>query len=338
MPSTSALTRTTPSALARDGSASLADVGRSLLPFDGGNRSIQWMNGAGEVRQIPSYMRMIDTSWDDVPEGDDQSAVIEFEGKTFVVGQLAKDMGGTGTFASDKLAIARYLVFAALEPNEGQESILVEKLLIAVPNARNEAVNQLKQIEGVHDYTRNGKPLVATIRKVQPIDETRAAYSYARKNGMFLSTKSQLNAVLDIGAGTTLLRLYSTAGQLMREADIILAGTFDLARKISTRIQSSFDETPSLTLIMDGIEDGSYLLGTTGYSFKEAFEASRTEWLQEFRSQLKNRWGQWIPNLGEVLVIGGSAPLVEPWAAESKGRIKVATNPQTISIIGMAEV
>jgi hypothetical protein len=122
----------------------------------------------------------------------------------------------------------------------------------------------------------------------------------------------------------------------MREADVILPGTFDLARKIATRIQRDFPTTPGLSLIMDGIETNDYQLGTTGYSFAAAFESARDEWLADIRGQIKTRWGQWLPNLGEVLMIGGSAPLAYPLQEATKGRFKIAPNPQTISIVGMA--
>ena len=122
----------------------------------------------------------------------------------------------------------------------------------------------------------------------------------------------------------------------MREADAILPGTFDLARKIATRIQHEFSATLALSLIMDGIEDGSYQLGTTGYSFAAAFESARDEWLADIKGQIENRWGRWLPNLGEVLIIGGSAPIAYPLQEATKGRFKIAPNPQTISIVGMS--
>jgi hypothetical protein len=307
---------------------------RPTVCFDGGNRSIQWLNPAGNICQIPSYLKTIDPTWEDV-EPDSNSVVIEFESETFVVGQVAKDMGGTPTFQGDKVELARRLVLAALEPNLGNDALRVERLLIALPNSRNASTAQLKAIEGTYEFVRNGQAIVATVRKVEPIDETRAAYVYAMQHGLFLSRK-QVNGVLDLGGGTSIARLYSVSGSLMREADAILPGTFDLARKIASRIQRDFATTPDLALIMDGIEQGDYQLGTTGYSFTAAFESSREEWFADIRGQIKTRWGQWLPNLGEVLIIGGSAPIAMPLQEATKGRFKIAPNPQTISIVGMA--
>ncbi|MBD2093079.1 hypothetical protein H6F67_24850 [Microcoleus sp. FACHB-1515] len=307
---------------------------RPVVCFDGGNRSIQWRDPAGNIRQIPSYLKPIDPTWEEV-EPDANSIVIEFEGETFAIGQVAKDMGGLPTFQGDKIELARRLVLAALEPNPGNDALRIERLLIALPNSRNASTALLKGIEGTYEYTRNGQAIVATVRKVEPIDETKAAYAHAMQHGLFLSRK-QVNGILDLGGGTSIARLYSVSGSLMREADIVLPGTFDLARRIAARIARDLPSSPDLSLIMDGIEAGDHQLGTTGYSFAPAFESARAEWLADIRAEIKTRWGQWLSNLGEVLIIGGSAPIAAPLSEVTKGRFKIAPNPQTISIVGMA--
>ena len=306
---------------------------RSAIAADCGNSTIQWVNPAGQICQIPSYLKPIDTSWEDV-EPDSNSIICEFEGETFVIGQLAKDLGGSATFQGDKIALARRLVLSALEPNPGSNAVRVERLLIALPNSRND-VSLLKAIEGTYEFMRNGQAIVATVRNVEPIDETRAAYRYAATHGLFLSQK-QINGILDLGGGTSIARLYTTSGSLIREADIILPGTADLARRIAARIARDLPASPDLTLLLDGIEAGDYQLGTTGYSFAAAFQSAREEWLADIRAEIKTRWGQWLPSLGEVLIIGGSAPIAAPLSEATKGRFKIAPNPQQISIVGMA--
>ncbi len=308
---------------------------RPTVCFDGGNRTIQWINPTGGVHTIPSFIKDIDPTWEDVVP-DEKSVVIEFEGKTFVIGQAAKDLNGVPVFQDDKVKLAQRLVLAALQPNSGQNVLRVERLLIALPNSRNESdVSALRAIAGTFDFKRNGKPIIATVRTVEAVDETRAAYVFAMRSGLFFSRKN-LNGILDLGGGTSILRLYSTSGALMREADLILPGTYDLARRIAARITRDLATSPNLSLIMDAIEAGDYLLGTTGYCFQSAFEIARDEWLAEIRGAIKTRWGQWLPSLGEVLIIGGSAPLAAPIQEATKGRFKIAPNPQSISIVGMA--
>lgn len=310
---------------------------RPLVAFDGGNRSIQWVDSDGRVHCIPSFIKSIDPTWEDV-EADPESVVIEVEGETFVMGQAAKDLSGVAIFQDDKIAIAHHLVLAALQPNPGQNAVRIERLLMAVPNARDpKTLKALRSIEGTHEFYRNDEGIVATVRKVEAIDETRAAYIYAMKRNVF-KAKRQLNGILDLGGGTSIMRLYSVNGSIMREADLILPGTFALAQAIAARLTKDAGYSPDLTLIMDGIEDGSFQLGTTGIDFSNHFEQCRSAWLDEIKAEVRTRWTKWIPSLGEVLVIGGSAPLAEPLQASSNGRFKIAENPRTISIIGMSEV
>ena len=308
---------------------------RPIICFDGGNRTIQWLNPQGLVCQIPSFIKAINRTWEDVPNSSPSSVVIDFDGETFVLGQLAKDLGGTPVFEQNKTELAKKLVFAAIEPNPGQTAVRIDTLIAALPSSRNADTAYLKAIEGTWEYTRNGQAHIATIRTVKPIDETIAAYNLAVKHGYFKS-KQNLNGVLDLGGGTSILRLYSTAGSLMREADQILPGTSDLARMIASRITRDLSGSPDLSLIMDGIESGSYEIGTTGYSFKPVFQGAVAEWLDSIKGQVKPRWAKWMPSLGEVLIIGGSAPLARPLEEATAGRFKLAPDSQTISIRGMA--
>ena len=309
---------------------------RPIVVFDGGNRTIQWIDPAGAVRVVPAFLKSIDPSWEEV-EGSDRSIVIERGGAVYVIGQAAKEMNGIAVFQENKTELAAMLVFAALEPNPHQSTVRIERLVMALPSSRSSDTAFLKAIEGNHEFIRNGASVIAHIHTVEPIDETRAAYRYATRHGLFLSKKNP-NAVLDLGGGTSIARLYSSDGALIREADVILPGTYDLARRIAARIARDFATSPDLTLLMDGIEAGTFHIGTTGYNFATAFDSARDEWLADIRAQIKSRWSQWLPTLGEVLVIGGSAPLAAPLVESSSGRFKLAPHPQTISIIGMAEV
>ena len=311
---------------------------RPRVVFDGGNRSIQWIDADRRVHCIPSFIKYFDPEWEDV-QPDSESVVIEFEDQHFVIGAAAKDMSGIPVFQDDKIAIARHLALVALQPNgAGQKSVRIDELMVALPNSRSTADSQtLKGIEGTYGFMRNGQYITATVRKVVPVDETRAAYQYAMRRDVFLS-KLQLNGVLDLGGGTSIARLYSKAGSCIREADVQLPGTFSLASMISARLTRTIGSSPDLTLIMDGIEDGSFKLGTSNYTFNKEFDLCRQAWLDSIKGEIKTRWNSWLNQLGEVLIIGGSAPLAEPLQAQTEGRFKIAENPQTISILGMTEV
>ncbi len=121
----------------------------------------------------------------------------------------------------------------------------------------------------------------------------------------------------------------------MRELDLNVPGTYDLARRINAALMPSAGQTQDLSLIMDGVKNGTLAIANSGISFAHLFEKCRDAWLEEIRAKLRVTWGHKFSEIGEVLIIGGSAPLAAPIEESTKGRFRVAPMPQEISIKGM---
>jgi hypothetical protein len=279
-------------------------------------------------------------TWEDA-EPCENSVLVELfdkhgQSKTrFIVGAEAQALGGKAAFEFDKTELAKYLMFAALEPNVGQNTLIIECLRVALPDSRHkENVKQLGELANTYEFIRNGERVYCTVRNVQPVDETKPAYRYARANGLFKSPKS-INGILDLGGGTAIARLYSPSGSVMRELDVNIPGTFDLARRINAALMPTTGQTQDLSLIMDAIKDKSFAIGTSGISFAHLFEKCRDSWIEDIRAKLRVTWGSKFAEIGEVLIIGGSAPLATPIEESTKGRFRVAPNSQEISIRGM---
>jgi hypothetical protein len=183
-------------------------------------------------------------------------------------------------------------------------------------------------------FRRNGETIHASVREVEPVDETRPAYRLACAKNLYKSLK-YINGVLDLGGGTGIGRLYSPSGNLMRQADVIVPGTFQLAKKIDSALMPTTNQSQDLSQVMDAIADGSFQVGVSGAKFAHLFEKCREAWIEEIRASLRTAWSQYFDQVGEILIIGGSAPLAKPIEESTKGRFKVAPNPQTISIQGM---
>jgi len=288
---------------------------------------------------IPSVIKKLEL-WEEA-EFDEESVFVEVrdsDGNTterFVIGAEAQSQKGTPAFEVNKVELAKHFIYATLEPSAAQSTVVIECLRIALPDARNlENVALLKELEGVYEFIRNGKHIVASVRNVEPVDETRPAYRYAKENGLFQSPKS-LNGILDLGGGTGIGRLYSPSGSLNRQADVIVPGTYALAEKIDAALLPTTGFSQDLGLIMDAIENGTFTIGTSGIAFADLFEKCRNTWLEDIRGKLRTKWGQYFSEIGEVLIIGGSAPLAAPIQESTNGRFKVAANPQTMSIKGM---
>jgi hypothetical protein len=320
-------------------SSPMPAVKRPIAALDAGNRSTQWIDPANVVRTIPSCIKMLE-DWEEA-EPDAQSVLVEVLDNSgdikerFIIGAEAQRQKGVSAFTTDKCLLAKRLIYAALEPLPGTNTVVFDRLRVALPDARNvENVELLKALADTYFFRRNGETVHASVRTVEPVDETRPAYKFAIAN-KFFKAPGQVNGILDLGGGTGIGRLYSPSGNLMRSADVVVPGTFALAKKIDSALMPTTNASQDLSLIMDAIASGSYQIGISGANFAHLFPKCRDAWLEEIRATLRTAWSQYFAEVGEVLVIGGSAPLAAPIAESTKGRFKVAPNPQTISIRGM---
>lgn len=312
---------------------------RPIAALDAGNRTTQWIDPKGNVRTIPSFVKILET-WEDA-EPCANSVLVETFNKhgqsadRFIIGAEAQILKGKPAFEFDKVDLAKYLMFAALEANIGQNTLIIESLRVALPDSRHrENVKRLGELANTYEFTRNGERVYCTVRSVQPVDETKPAYRYARANGLFKSPKS-VNGVLDLGGGTAIGRLYTPSGSAIRGADVNVPGTFELASRVNAALMPSTGQTQDLSLIMDAIANKTFAIGTSGINFSHCFEKCRESWLEDIRAKLRVTWGKHFAEIGEVLIIGGSAPLATPIEESTKGRFRVAPEPQTISIRGM---
>jgi hypothetical protein len=314
-------------------------IKRPIAALDAGNRTTQWISPQNTVKTIPSCIKMLE-EWEEA-QPDSKSVLIEVLNNSgditerFIIGEEAQRQKGVSAFTGNKCEMAHRLVYAALEPLPGTNTVIFDYLRVALPDARNsENVGLLKNLADTYFFRRNGETVHASVREVEPVDETRPAYRFAVANNLFKSIK-QVNGIVDLGGKTGICRLYSPSGNLVRSADVIAPGTFDLAKKIDAALMPTTNQSQDLALIMNAIADGSYQIGVSGANFSHIFQKCRDAWLEEIRAKLRTAWSQYFNEVGEVLIIGGSAPLAKPIEEATKGRFKVAPNPQNISIMGM---
>jgi hypothetical protein len=143
------------------------------------------------------------------------------------------------------------------------------------------------------------------------------------------------NGILDIGGGTAIARLFAPGGALLRDADIVLPGTSHLAQRLAAAILPKVGNTADAGMLMDAIASGNLCYGSTEIDFSREFVAVRDAWVSDIRAKLKANWAPYLPSLGELVVIGGSASLLQPMCEASKGRFKVAPKPQFFNLYGL---
>ena len=304
---------------------------RQTVVADPGNRFTKWLDGKAP-RSIPSYVKQL-ADWED-GEPDSHSYIATIEKKRYAIGRLAQELGGKPAFEEGKADLAHLLVLPAIAISAGSPT-RIEQLVIPTPDSRNRAViQQLKKLENTLDFTLNGVDQVVSIRQVKTVDECRGAYLLAKAQKIW-KFPAHTNGVVDFGGGTAIARLFTPSGVLIREADVVLPGTYALAQKLAAALLPVLGQTPDLGLLMDAIAEGVYLYGTSGVNFAEQFRSVQQDWISEIRNKLKLAWNTHMSNLGEVLVVGGSAPLLAPLCDASKGRFKIAPQPQFFSLYGL---
>jgi hypothetical protein len=311
------------------------------VAFDGGNRFIKWVDPANQVRIIPSCIKEVtEYQWKRL-RPDDSTVLIEVDGKRYVIGKLAQDLGGEPTFQKNKCELAEILALVAIEPNPGDNFVHISKFAIALPDsfkeADVEAVKRLQNYPLTKEFKRNGKEILYTVYEVEPLDETLPAFFYAQSQGFF-SFPEHKNAVWDIGGGTSIARIYLPNGTLVQDGEIILPGTKLLAQQVAVEMKEAFglDYSPALPDIMDAIASCDCIYGTDRLDFSEIYQRVCANWVESARAEIRSKWVQHLPQLGEVLVVGGSADLAAPICEASGDRFKIAPKPQFFNIVAMA--
>ncbi|UBF26415.1 ParM/StbA family protein [Kovacikia minuta CCNUW1] len=302
-----------------------------------GNRYLEYISATGEMIRLPNVIREFDPTWEDLPTPARDTVIVERNNVTYAVGNAAKHQSGSkSAFDKGKLNLLSTSIFAALEPTCGCSSYRIENLKIAVPDTRNsEAKAKCQDLVGTFEYIRNGEQFIVTIAKVTLIEEATAAYTYGITHGLYQWTDA-INGVIDFGGGTSSGRLYSAEGVNLRDASITLPGTNALAQAIQARLLKETGISVELSQVMDGIESGSYKIGRNGASFLTHFASCREQWIDDIRSKAAALWQPYLADLGEVLLVGGSASLATSLEERTKGRFKIAVNPQDTTILGMA--
>lgn len=312
------------------------------VAVDVGNRLIKYSTASGAVKTLPSWHKDLE-EWD-TPIPDKNSVVLRYlqgdngalVGQSWAVGVVAQDLGGMPTYESDKAYLAPKLVLGMIERWPGMRHIVVNYLACSLPNDlqvdKVEAI--VDGLTGTHHIQRNNETMSVEIQDVEVQPETLGAYRWALSQKLF--KYARVNGILDLGGKTGIGQLYTKNGTLIRESRIIVEGTYRLAQMVARHPGLIRQDTmPNLSLIMDAIADGSLTYGTTGISFADRFPQYVSQWLTNIRNKLKIGWSQWLPELGEVAIIGGSAPLATPLVEQTQGRFKIAEQPQFCGVLGM---
>lgn len=306
------------------------------LAIDAGNRYSKIACSTGFRATFPSYWMPADFRATDAiayRSGSNPSLIGEW-----VIGDNAKFSGCSPVFYSEKLIEAPYLVFGAIALTLHKYPVShVSTLKICLPDSFNKAQNQqlIEAIKGTHQLSYAGSDFTVKVSSVSIEAEGVSAYKFLRNQGTFKYAK--INGILDLGGGNSNATLFTPNGQPIWPSRLVLPGTLELAKAISQSADllgvESKGNSPRVELILDAIESGTFCYGDR--NFKPAFDSCLKPWLKDIQKKFSTQWQEWLPNIGEIAVIGGSQSLAELLVNASNGRVKLAINGQRSNVEGM---
>lgn len=303
------------------------------ISFDLGNRFNAITDGT-TLLNWPSYCASLSSRQDldytthDFKTG--QSYRVDLGASAFKVGAIAGQLGGKPTFGGDKWLKAQPFLFAGLAGLGISTQAHLKELRCTVPDDQDIAqCTPFKRLAGqTWNFKVNGRDYAVRIDHVKIAAEGKFAWYRAIKEGLY-QYPTYLNAVLDLGGGTAIARLFAPNGTIARDYELVLdGGTSQLAAQIAAEVGLLGCEGQ----ILDAIADGTFAVHAVG--FKATYDALLPQWVDGIRSDINTRWKAIQNQYAQILVIGGSAPLFAPFVAQNP-RYIVAPNPQYFALEGM---
>jgi hypothetical protein len=303
------------------------------LSFDLGNRFNALADGR-TILNYPSYCAPLSTRQDldynsqDFKTG--QSYRVDIGATSYKVGAIAGALGSKPTFGTDKWLKAQPFLFAGLAGLGISTQAHVKELRCTVPDDQDIAqCTPFTRLAGqTWEFKVNGRSYAVKIDAVKVAAEGKFAWYRAIKDGLY-QYPGYLNAVLDLGGGTAIARLFTPDGTIARDYELVLdGGTSALAAQIAAEVGLLGCEGQ----ILDAIADKSFAVHAV--NFRAAYDALLLQWVDSIRSDINTRWKSIQNQYAQILVVGGSAPLFAPFVAENP-RYIVAPNPQFFALEGM---
>lgn len=335
-----------------------------VFALDGGNTNIKFaVKGSTQVGKMPSCIREIDTSIYDLeyPIDDPNSAIVEYEGVSYLVGALAYQQGGLpifqlgSSYGAGKAEYMKIMFMAALRDIDQLSSCpVIEQLNILVPDARRNHLQETwnyvgEEITDITEFHVNGKLIRPQVREVKFISEGIPSFQFVKSHGLFDAYAAIPGisdfGILDIGGGESTFKLIDiNTGQINWESEVTMPGLNALAESISTvlKSQSGIRLSPELPHILSCLSIQRYIYqapGVSAFDFESVYLAVRNRWAIRILQTIAPKFGGTV---GSIAVVGGGAHHAEDLCRKVEdGRLFVPTedvtgvDPQKINAISL---
>ncbi|MBT9316264.1 ParM/StbA family protein [Leptothoe spongobia] len=292
--------------------------------FDPGNTFTKFCTD-GHSWKMPSFVKELDPDVDEfdprlLPAG---SAIVDVDGKSYAVGEIAES-GGDPAFVAGKENIAHILFFAAIAPiiKENKHPVIGE-LRFLVPDARKNRLNALwnsvaDKIKGTTSVVINGEKCSPRVDDVRFVPEGVPVFQSLRNEQVFQAWLAEPRytdvVMVDVGGGDTTLSVFDLrTGMIDYERGRVLdkLGVKALGARIASTIQSQCHGTPEVSEILKALHHGDpdkyiYASSTDYVPFGEPYEKAASKWRQSIAKELMAS-GVITARLAGCIFFGGGA-------------------------------
>lgn len=262
----------------------------------------------------------------------------------WIVGEWAQMQGGQPTFTADSKKEVQAKAVLAFIP---EDVATVEELRLCLPSLDVDELAPViqDQLQGSHTYRIDGSLSTVVIKKVTVSLEGVDAYRYLAHNKLFQYPKG-VNAIIDIGGGTLAAMCFKDGVPLVGTREVCDGLTRAADSLVSHPVLDNVESkgtNPLVERIIEGIEDGTFMYGCTGRSFKKEFEeyvyggSGGDGWLGSAQARIRTKFKSFIASkdLSQIAVIGGAADLFRPLIKDTKGRVFIPKDPRLVTVKGM---
>lgn len=282
---------------------------RRTLALDAGNYDLKFFDGDGHPKAIRSVRYQLPMGRDAVSYSE-ASPLIELpDGRRYHFGaQAYKYRRQQQTVIENKVELARLHLYACLEPSGGLSEFPLD-LYVSTPDPVRNGDALREQLQGEHEFVRNGVEFRVKVENVQVEREGVGAYRYAQTQGLILD--SGYTIVIDIGGGTWLTRLVDADGEVIDENIMDRGGTYELATAISfdRRLSDELGTSADPCVVMDGFRSG-HAYADTGIAWADWLDEYLDSWFKGIFQTVKAQYTPYLPRVTRFLVTGGGSHLI----------------------------
>lgn len=291
-----------------------------ICGFDGGNGSTKLVIDGVEKRCPACYYPLHNNIHDvaDVPDG----ALVEYLQGSRTDLEGSRWLTGSAAWNASPLSVLR-----VVDDRHGKLNFGLQLLLGAIGCLPYQPVWNLLLVASIQDAEAFGDRLAATldgshkvrfqgsrvsnisIRVIQVVEEGLGALVEATALNV-LDVRGRQNILLDLGHGTTIASVFGSGGRLIHRS-VGSGGVDALLGNIAAHIETRqyLARQGDTELLRLGLENGSFLYGTTGWSFASIYQKELPPWARDNLAIALKSVDAWRESAAAILAVGGGAQL-----------------------------